>query len=305
MNTLAPPLNAAGPAPKDVARTNTPAQDQKRGLSGAAIFGIAATLLLVLGWVLPTERYITPKRGTGYWLGIVGGGMMLILFLYSARKRVRWLGWMGAISDWFRLHMVLGIVGPLCILYHSNFSLGATNSNIALLSMLLVAASGVVGRYIYARIRNGLSEHGATLELLRSSAHGLRALSVSFLPELLSRLEKSEDRLLSIGPGMLILGFAKPAVLWLYATSARWRLHSYICTTLRVAAKEPAAIAGQRTRLRKTACAYVDRRLASTLRVARSHGYERLFSLWHSIHVPLILMLVVAGVVHVIAVHVY
>lgn len=305
MNTLAPPRNAAGPVPKDVARTIAPARDQKRRLSGAVIFGIAATLLLVLGWLAPTERYITPKRGIGYWLGIVGGSMMLVLFLYSARKRVRWLGWMGAISDWFRLHMVLGIVGPLCILFHSNFSLGATNSNIALLSMLLVAASGVVGRYIYARIRNGLSEHGATLEVLRSSAHGLRALSLSFLPELVSRLEKSEDRLLSIGHGMLILGFAKPAVLWLCATSARWRLHNYICTTLRVAAKESAAIAGQRTRLRKTACAYVDRRLAATRRVARYHGYERLFSLWHSIHVPLLFMLMIAGVVHVVAVHVY
>jgi hypothetical protein len=34
-------------------------------------------------------------------------------------------------------------------------------------------------------------------------------------------------------------------------------------------------------------------------------AFERLFSLWHALHLPLFLMLLVAGVVHVVAVHVY
>src|SRR5205814_2919423 len=85
--------------------------------------------------------------------------------------------------SWFRFHMVLGIGGPLCILYHCNFSTGATNSNVALFSMLTVAGSGIIGRYIYAHIHNGL--YGRKLEFgeLRAGAYSLRSLSgrISFV----------------------------------------------------------------------------------------------------------------------------
>jgi len=53
------------------------------------------------------------------------------------------------------------------------------------------------------------------------------------------------------------------------------------------------------------ALAYVDRRLAATRRVAEFDGYERLFSLWHSLHIPMIFVMVAAAIVHVIAVNVY
>ncbi len=291
--------------PPEAAPAKIPAQAMKPRLTPAAAFGVAAALLLILGWLLPTERYITPKRGLGYSLGIIGGSMMLLLFLYSARKRVRWLAWMGAVDRWFRFHMVLGILGPLCILFHSNYSPGATNSNAALFSMLAVAGSGLVGRYIYARVVRGVDGHGDTLEALRSSAVGLRAVAVRIMPELVTRLEHSEQRLLLAGPRLPILGIAKPALLLLLASGERWRLRRYIRAALRAAARHSAVIAGQRERLHRSACTYVDRRLAATRRLAGFKIYERLFSLWHAVHVPLLFMLLVAGVVHVIAVHVY
>ena len=45
--------------------------------------------------------------------------------------------------------------------------------------------------------------------------------------------------------------------------------------------------------------------LAATRRVASFEGFERLFSLWHALHIPLIFMMIIAAVIHVIAVHVY
>src|SRR4051812_20972912 len=53
----------------------------------AAIVSAVLLVLLYSGWHFPTERYITPQRGFGYALGILGGSMMLLLFMYSARKR--------------------------------------------------------------------------------------------------------------------------------------------------------------------------------------------------------------------------
>jgi hypothetical protein len=203
--------------------------------------------------------------------------------------------------------MVLGILGPLCILFHSNFHTGATNSNVALFSMLTVAGSGFIGRYLYAHVHHGL--YGSKLELgeLQAGAAGLRdqSGSIRFLPDLLERLEATERRLLASGPRLSLLGFARPLVVKAAAVRARWQLHRYIRRALRASARTSPVVAAEAKRLRRAARAYIDRRLAATKRVAEFEGYERLFSLWHALHIPLIFMLIIAAVVHVIAVNVY
>jgi len=285
----------------------TAAAPARRRITFEMVFAVLVIAALYFGWRFPTQRYITPERGLGYVLGIVGGSLMLVLFLYSARKHFAWLSFIGPLVSWFRFHMVLGILGPLCILFHSNFSLGATNSNVALFCMLTVAGSGLVGRYIYSRIHFGLYGHKATLDDLRGGAESLRALSgtVSFLPELIARLEAAEKRVLASGPHLPLLNLVKPVSVALNALFARWRLHHYVRKALRDAARTSRPIAWQRKRLRRAANSYIDRRLVVTRRVAEFHAYERLFSLWHALHIPLIFMLIVAAIVHIVAVHVY
>lgn len=299
-------------ASKKTAKSATQAPDAKeparsRHVTPAGIFAVLAALALIAGWWLPLQRYITPERGIGYALGITGGSLMLLLLLYSARKHFRWLGFLGSVARWFRFHMVLGILGPLCILYHSNFSLGAVNSNVALFCMLTVAGSGLIGRYIYSRIHLGLYGRKLSLGELRDSAEGLRSLSgtIGFLPELVVRVEACEKKLLATGPRLPVLGFAKPVFVGSSALLFRWRLHSYIRGALRAAGRTSPTIAGERKRLGKAARAYVDKRLLATRRVAEFQAYERLFSLWHALHLPLIFMLVMAAVVHIVAVNVY
>ena len=299
------PRGATKPPPKPAAQAEV--QDRRRLITPAGVFGVLSLLALYLGWRLPTERYITPERGVGYALGILGGSLMLVLLLYSARKHFSWLGFLGSVAGWFRFHMVLGVLGPLCILYHSNFSLGAANSNVALFCMLTVAGSGLVGRYIYSRIHLGLYGRKVDLGELTQGADGLRALSgtMSFLPELVTRLEACEKKLLATGPHLPLLGFAKPAFVAANAFVSRWRLRGYVRAALRLAARTSPTIASQRKRLRRAAAAYIDKRLIATRRVAEFQAYERLFSLWHALHLPLIFMLVIAAVVHIVAVNVY
>ena len=302
------------PPPAAAKRTAAPAvalpaepEPQRRLLSSGRLFFVLVTVLLYLGWSTQTERYISPNRGVGYWLGILGGSLMLVLLVYSLRKRWTWLAFLGSTPGWFRFHMVLGIAGPVCIVYHCNFSTGATNSNVALFSMLTVAGSGLIGRYIYSHIHHGL--YGRKLELgeLRAGAEGLRNLSsrISFLPELVTRIDTAEQRLLKAGPHLSFLGFAKPTVVAIAAFRARWELHHYIRHSLHAGSRRSAVVAAEHKRLWLTARGYVDRRLAATRRVASFEGYERLFSLWHALHIPLIFMMVIAAVIHVIAVHVY
>jgi hypothetical protein len=309
-----PPRPSPRPPPAAAKRTAAPAvalpaepEPRRRVLTSGRLFFVLVSVLLYLGWSTQTERYINPNRGLGYALGIIGGSLMLLLLVYSLRKRWTWLAFLGSTPGWFRFHMVLGIAGPVCILYHSNFGTGATNSNVALFSMLTVAGSGLIGRYIYAHIHHGL--YGRKLELgeLRAGADGLRSLSgrISFLPELVTRIDTAEQRLLKAGPHLSFLGFAKPMVVGSVAVRARWELHHYIRQSLHAGARRSAVVALEHKRLGLTARAYVDRRLAATRRVASFEGYERLFSLWHALHIPLIFMMVIAAVIHVIAVHVY
>jgi hypothetical protein len=160
------------------------------------LWTLAVAGLLYWGYYAHLERYISPQRGLGYWLGIVGGSMMVLLLIYSARKRAAWLAWLGTIPAWFEIHMTLGIVGPILVLFHSNFKLGATNSNVALICMLIVAASGVVGRYIYTRLHARLDDHELTLEQLKAVGERLRtqSSSIAFLPGLLDAIDRAERR---------------------------------------------------------------------------------------------------------------
>ena len=132
---------------------------------------------------------------------------------------------------------------------------------------------------------------------------GLAALSS--LPDLVARLEVAEQRLLACGPQFSFLGFLKPFVVRVSAVKAHWQLHRYIRRGLQASTRTSTVTAAESKRLRRTGNAYIERRVSGTRRVAEFQGYERLFSLWHALRIPLIFMLIVAAVVHVIAVNVY
>src|SRR6201992_1312821 len=178
-------------------------QQARSRFSTEQVIFVGAALVLIVGIQLPLAHYLSPKSGLGYAIGIVGGSLILAQLLYAVRKRVRSLRWLGSIPGWFQTHMMMGIIGPVCILIHCGFSLGATNSNIALFSMLTVAGSGIFGRYFYSKIHQGLYGRKATLAELQDRAQAVRerAVKVLKMPELTNLLEEEEQKLLAIGGG--------------------------------------------------------------------------------------------------------
>jgi hypothetical protein len=290
-------MNAAAPATRAV--PSTPRIRVSAAQAGLAL----SAALLVLGWLSPLRTYITPRAGLGYWLGIIGGSLMLALLIYPARKRIQSLAWIGSNKAWFRIHMVLGVAGPICILYHCCYRLGATNSNVALVSMLIVAGSGLVGRYLYGRIHNGLYGQKASLKELRGEAERLKAEGGGagrLLPEFAARLEVAEKRV-ALGIPLVPKALSAAVLFRIGRASVRHYVHK----TLRGAAAESLAIAEHRRALSFAADRYADSRLTAARRVAEFTSCERLFGLWHVLHLPLFGMLFVAGIVHVIAVNVY
>ena len=288
-------------APAEVAVAPKLTLWQRLNLSMENIVLALFTVAVVVGPWTPARDYINPESGIGYWLGITGGSLMLLLLIYPLRKRQSGIQAVGSVKGWFRAHMMLGIVGPGLVLYHCNFSLGATNSNVALFCMVFVAGSGLVGRYLYARIHNGLYGQRAKLAELHVKADRLRESAglTRLLPELIAVLDASEKRI-TCGKG-LSRAFRAMFVEW----TERRRLSTYVSRALRNASARRAVIADHADNLRSAALRYGAHRLSAARRVAEFEACERLFSLWHVMHIPLFILMIIAAVVHVVAVHVY
>ena len=83
----------------------------------------------------------------GHLMGWVGLGITLLVFVYPIKKRVsrnrRWP------RDWFRVHIVAGVMGPLVIFLHSGAHLHALVPLFALAAMVVVAVSGIVGQGVH------------------------------------------------------------------------------------------------------------------------------------------------------------
>ncbi|RMH15714.1 MAG: transcriptional regulator [Gammaproteobacteria bacterium] len=270
---------------------------------GKALLGHLLTLsysvlliaLLAWGWSQRDEHLLTAEEGWGYALGIIGGSMMLILLLYPLRKRWKAMSRWGSVRIWFKVHMFCGVTGPSIILFHSSFSMGSLNSSVALICMLLVASSGLVGRYFYSRIHHGL--YGASRELQEFQAATDRAEE-----KLEHEFSFSEEDVKRIHDyGQIFLSDSNSVLFSLHETFST-AIQTRLANT-----RELALLAGQGLDRKqyKRARKLLKRYFSSIRKTARFRLYKNLFGLWHVLHFPLFVMMVVTGIVHVFAVHIY
>jgi hypothetical protein len=269
---------------------------------------LLAVLAVLLGWLLNRQGHLVdPLRGTGYWLGIAGASLMAVLLLYPLRKKLRFMSYFGATRHWFRMHMVFGVLGPVLILFHSNFAFGSLNSNVALICMLLVAGSGLVGRYIHAKIFADLDGKRTTFRELADKAGVTaeqRAHIAVLVPELLDRITVFDKSVLEPPQG-IAAALLLPAKL---AYGTRWeafRLKRMIRRRFRELARKSPIIAKQKKRLQGAVTRFALEHLRRVRKVAELNSYERMFGLWHLFHLPFFYMMVVTALVHVVAVHMY
>ncbi len=249
---------------------------------------------LAYGWLRRDEGDLTAETGIGYYLGILGSLMMLVLLLYPLRKRIAALRIFGNVRSWFRIHMIFGILGPALIILHSNFALGSLNSTIAFLSMLIVAGSGLIGRFFYTRIHRGLYGRRASVREYLSDAEGFKsefALDPSIIPTVMQDLRAYEERRLAPSAS-----FWNSLLRALTSPFARLILRRRVKRQVRQHHNPAASQAFDRK---------LKRYLFVVTRAEAFALYERLFALWHVLHLPLFIILVFAALGHVIAVHLY
>jgi hypothetical protein len=98
----------------------------------------------------PLYWQLKPGGSWGLGFGIAGAAMMVVMLLYSVRKRFVALRRLGPVSVWLDFHILLGICGPLFIVLHSSFKVQGLVA-LSFWSMVAVATSGI-GRYLYRQI---------------------------------------------------------------------------------------------------------------------------------------------------------
>ena len=224
----------------------------------------------------------------GHLLGIVGSTMMVVMLAYSLRKRLRWMRGWGSLRQWLNVHMFLGVFGPLLVVLHSTFRVHGLVA-LSFWSMVLVALSGILGRYLYLQIprtRRGVAR--SRDELVRE----LHALEQKILLERDVELPRLEAILHALAR---VPDPDQPA--WKVFLGLLWN-------DLRRPWWEPRALGNLLAEVpveRQTEVAEMLRQ-AATLerRIALFERMQELFHYWHVFHKPFAAVMYLFMVVHVL-----
>jgi hypothetical protein len=256
----------------------------------------------VIGLGVGADYYLTPlaerpftalyesfrPAGTlGLRYGIIGFAFIATgVVLYSSRKRVRVLARAGKLKYWLEFHIFLCTVGPFLVTLHTSFKVGGLVA-IAYWSMVVVALSGIFGRYVYVRIPKTVQGQFAGLaaieaqraELLESLATDLGAKAKS-----IERLIAPKDRRRAQG----LLAAIGSAIAFDIRRGATLR-------RVRGVLREASLDRRQQERVTRL----VSRQLEVEQQIGLMLPFQRLFRYWHLLHLPLAIAMFVIVAVHV------
>jgi TRAP-type C4-dicarboxylate transport system permease small subunit len=278
----------------------------------AYLLAIAGTLaLIVYGfsyyWSSPEQRalsskhaYLKPSGVIGLRLGMFGVLLFLFIFLYPLRKKWAWLGRQGSSKRWLDFHVLLGLLAPVVVTFHSSFKFSGI-AGVAFWIMVVVALSGVVGRYIYAQIPRSLNS--AELSLQEAQEQSLRMTTqlkntgilssrdIDGLLHLPDMRKVSSTSLLGALASMLLFDLLFPLRVWRLRQKMLWSKRRWWSLVgfgrgQNAVLERAISMAREQTLLTK-----------KILFLSKSH---RMLHLWHVIHRPFSYSFAVLASIHVI-----
>ena len=232
---------------------------------------------------------LKPSGSIGRRLGMVGGVLFLFIYLYPLRKHWRWLGKIGKTKNWLDYHILMGLSAPALITFHSSFKMKGV-AGLSYWIMMLVVASGVVGRYLYGRIPHRLDAAEMSLDEMRqlseqlaAQLHDSRVLTPRQL-EPLMRLPTAEQ--VQSMPAL----WALAVLLWLDLK------RPFLLLRLR---RETGGLLVRNAELNRV-LEIVRKQTALSKNVVFLAKVRQLFNLWHVVHRPFSYSFAVLAVMHVL-----
>jgi hypothetical protein len=99
----------------------------------------------------PMHVWLKPSGYIGQSAGLLALTIFLFLWLYPLRKKFRWLAFTGSMGKWLNVHVLAALGLPLLVAIHAAWHFDGL-IGLGFWSMMVVWLSGIVGRYLYARI---------------------------------------------------------------------------------------------------------------------------------------------------------
>lgn len=109
-----------------------------------------------LGYLKGYPVIYEPGKGIWHPMGWVGSAMMVVMMLYSIRKRAGFMRSSGSLRHWLSAHMFLGIMGPVLVTFHTTFKFNGIIAT-SFWSMIITMVFGILGRYIYIQIPRSIA----------------------------------------------------------------------------------------------------------------------------------------------------
>jgi hypothetical protein len=235
--------------------------------------------------VAPLHPQLGSAHSLGHGLGWMGIAMMVLLMVYSLRKRWRWVPWPGALGHWLSAHIFLGLMGPLLITFHSAFRVGGLVS-ISYWSMVITMLSGIFGRYVYVQIPSSVIGGHQILAELQAETDQLPPHLVGLLDTRRHDLLKEDGAWDPHSSGWRAIG----AMLLhdLQRPVRRWRLAGHLRAGTELSRSEIRQVVGL-TLAREV----MERRMAA------AESMERVFHYWHVLHRPFVWIMFLIAALHI------
>lgn len=238
----------------------------------------------------PLHPYLRPSGLIGQSAGILALAIFFFLWLYPLRKKYRWLAFTGSIARWLDIHILAAIGLPLLVAIHASWRFDGV-VGLGYDAMLVVCASGVVGRYLYVRIPRSLSGVASSREEVASERRNLIteiAAATGLDP---FAVEKS----LAVDSVGQSAGITRTLLHLLSDDITRWRLTRALRRRLRSA--RGSRPLDKKMIDRVVALASREISLAQQLRLL--DATKQLFGYWHVLHRPFAVTALVAVIIHV------
>lgn len=229
----------------------------------------------------PLHELLKPSGIVGQGFGVIGGLFCLLTLLYPLRKRWRWLENWGTPRTWFQFHVYFGIAGPLLATLHTTFKFGGLAS-ICYWSMMLVMASGFVGRFLFALLPR--NQRGVMLSLQEIDAEikaVQRHLETSGVPG---------ERLAELAPANSV---TNPSAGWLVLWRA-WRQRRQELRAWNQHLRQqrlPIPIA-------RRVLSLLSRKFFLESSRLTLNATTRAFSYWHTLHLPFTYLMFITLLIH-------
>ena len=243
------------------------------------------TRLQLMGVISPDVVInTTPGKFLSFWLGVIGFALLVLMNLYTIRKKFEFMHNLGRLSNWLNFHIFCGLLGPVMIMFHSGLKVRGI-VGISFWSMVVSFTSGIVGRYFLVQLG------GKKSDFERHANEALSRLDRAFQKLNLQVDAATKNVVLQRGlvhvGGRVDGGTMNPLSAFFVSMTGDLRL---AIRGVSVPSKWPENAS------RLVAAYAVNQRKAQTIQ-----PFQSLLGYWHAFHFPFAIFMYIAAVIHIVS----